>query len=220
MTDHPTFAPEGYELVRTIGRGASSVVWEARHLITGEPVALKILDADVSGPDALRCFAREREAMDALVRHPNILTILAADVQDGRPWLAMELCRRGSLATYVADRGPLDVPTVLRVLARLADGLAVAHEVGVVHCDIKPANVMLTDDGEPALGDFGIARVSVGRRPRPRPGSASTTSRPSCSTTGRVRRARTSTRSGRRRGSCWSGSRRSGRTTTCRSARS
>src|SRR6185312_13067562 len=96
-------------------------------------------------------------------RHPNILTILAADVQDGRPWLAMELCRRGSLATYVADRGPLDVPTVLRVLARLADGLAVAHEVGVVHCDIKPANVMLTDDGEPALGDFGIARVSVGR---------------------------------------------------------
>ena len=126
-------------------------------------MALKILEADVSDPDALRRFEREREAMTALARHGSILTIIDAGVHEGRPWLAMELCRRGSLASYVADGGPLDVPTVLRVLDRLAGALAVAHDAGVVHCDIKPANVMLADGGEPALGDFGIARVSVGR---------------------------------------------------------
>ena len=163
MDDLTPSAPRGYALVAAIGRGASSVVWEAQRLATGGPVALKILDADVSDPDALRRFERERAAMTALARHPHILTILDAGTQDGRPWLAMELCRRGSLAAYVAAGGPLDLPTTLRVLDRLAGALAVAHDAGVVHCDIKPANVMLTDAGEPALGDFGIARVSVGR---------------------------------------------------------
>jgi serine/threonine protein kinase len=161
MNERIPVAPEGYALIRQIGRGASSVVWEARALATDAAVALKILDTDVAGVDALRTFARERDAMNALVLHPNILTILDADVHDGRPWIAMELCRRGSLASYVADGGPLEVPTALRVLERLAGALSVAHEAGVVHCDIKPANVMLTDGGEPAVGDFGIARVSV-----------------------------------------------------------
>jgi serine/threonine protein kinase len=161
MNERIPVAPEGYALIRQIGRGASSVVWEARALATDAAVALKILDTDVAGVDALRTFARERDAMNALVLHPNILTILDADVHDGRPWIAMELCRRGSLASYVADGGPLEVPTALRVLERLAGALSVAHEAGVVHCDIKPANVMLTDWGEPAVGDFGIARVSV-----------------------------------------------------------
>ena len=163
MNDLLTTAPRGYSLTRTIGRGASSVVWEAERSAPGDRVALKILEADVSDGDAVRRFEREREAMTTLARHRNILTIVDAGVQSGRPWLAMELCRRGSLASHVAHGGPLDPPTALRVLGRLADALAVAHEAGVVHCDVKPANVMLTDAGEPALGDFGIARVSVGR---------------------------------------------------------
>jgi hypothetical protein len=163
MNDLTPTAPQGYALVAQVGRGASSVVWEAQRLADGRPMALKILDADVSDPDAVRRFEREREAMTALAQHPHILTIADAGVQGTRPWLAMELCRRGSLAAYVADGGPLDVPTVITVLDRLAGALAVAHDAGVVHCDIKPANVMLTDAGEPALGDFGIARVSVGR---------------------------------------------------------
>ncbi len=156
-------APDGYTFTRRIGRGASSVVWEASRAASGGRVALKVLEADVSDADAVRQFERERQAMTALAQHPNILTIVDAGVQGGRPWLAMELCQRGSLAAYVADGGPLDLPAALRVLDRLAGALSVAHEAGVVHCDIKPANVMLTDAGEPTLGDFGIARVSVGR---------------------------------------------------------
>lgn len=162
MNDLLPAAPQGYALVAQIGRGASSVVWEAQDA-TGRRVALKILEADVSDPDAVRRFECERDAMTALARHPHILTIVDAGVHGIRPWLAVELCRRGSLAAYVADGGALDLPTALRVIHRLAEALGVAHDAGVVHCDVKPANVMLTDDGEPALGDFGIARVSVGR---------------------------------------------------------
>lgn len=159
---HPE-PPTGFDLTEPIGHGASSVVWRAIQVSTGRAVALKILDADVSDPNAERRFERERAAMAQLAIHPGIVTIYDAGVQDGTPWLAMELCRRGSLATYVTTAGTLDVGTALAVLTKLATALDAAHDLGIVHCDIKPANVMLLDSGEPALGDFGIARVSVGR---------------------------------------------------------
>jgi hypothetical protein len=155
--------PAGYELIRPIGSGASSVVWEAVRQSTGMPVALKLLEADVSDEHARRRFDRERDVMAALATHPGIVTIHDAGVEAGRPWIAMELCRRGSLAQHVAATGPLDQSTAVAVLVRLAAALWEAHGRGVVHCDVKPANVMITDGGEPALGDFGIARVSVGR---------------------------------------------------------
>ena len=156
-------SPAGYDLVKPIGHGASSVVWQATQLSTGRPVALKILDADVSDADATRRFDREREVMASLAVHPGIVTIHDAGVQDGRPWLAMELCRRGSLNAYLAEHGPLDPGPALAVLVQVANALTAAHTAGVLHCDVKPANIMLTDHGQPALGDFGIARVTVGR---------------------------------------------------------
>ncbi len=156
-------SPPGYELVGRIGRGGSSVVWEAKQLSTGRRVALKMLEVDITEPVALRRFEREREVMSALASHPGIVTIYDAGIHEQKPWLAMEFCGRGSLARYVAENGPLDPPTAAAVLRRCAAALGAAHERGIVHCDIKPANIMLTDHGEPAIGDFGIARVSVGR---------------------------------------------------------
>jgi hypothetical protein len=139
------------------------VVWEARHVVSGQAVALKLLEADISDPDAMRRFERERDVMTALAPTRGILGIVDAGVEGGKPWLAMKLCRRGSLAGYLSAGGALDLATGLRVLDRLAEALGVAHQHGIVHCDIKPANIMITDAGEAALGDFGIARVSVGR---------------------------------------------------------
>ena len=154
--------PPGYELVRRIGSGATSIVWEATQLSTGRRVALKMLDIDVTDPAALRRFERERKVMSSLATHPGIVTIYDAGVHRHKPWLAMEYCRRGSLAEYVAENGPLDPATALAVLQRCAAALGAAHARDIVHCDVKPQNIMLTDHGEPAIGDFGIARVSVG----------------------------------------------------------
>jgi hypothetical protein len=156
------FAPAGHVLVRTIGRGASSVVQETRRLATGEAAAVKILDDDVAAAEAVGFLAGERAAMPALAGHPNVLTVFEAGVEGERPWLATELCRRGSLAALVAE-SQLDGPTALRVLARLADALAVAHDAGVLHSNVTPRSVLLTDAGEPALGDFGIAAGTTAR---------------------------------------------------------
>ena len=154
--------PPGYELVRRIGSGATSVVWEATQLSTGRRVALKVLDIDVTDPAALRRFERERKVMSSLASHPGIVTIYDAGVHRHKPWLAMEYCRRGSLAEHVAEHGPLEPVTALAVLQRCAAALGAAHARDIVHCDVKPQNIMLTDHGDPAIGDFGIARVAVG----------------------------------------------------------
>jgi serine/threonine protein kinase len=158
---HDQVVPEGYALHRRIGRGATSVVWEATGP-EGEAVALKLLDADYSEPEARRRFERERGALVALGHLPGILEVRDAGVEGGRPWLAMELCRRGSLSAQIDRGGPLGAGTALSVMIRLACALETAHTQGIVHKDIKPANVMLTDRGEPVLGDFGIARVASG----------------------------------------------------------
>lgn len=155
--------PEGYDLVRPIGQGGGGVVWEAVRRAGHHTVALKLLNTDVSDAAALRRFEREKDAMTALAVHPGILTIHEAGITGGRPWLAMELCRRGSLARYVGEAGAPSVGTALWVLERVATALQTAHDSGIVHCDVKPANLMVTDRGEPAVGDFGIARVTVGR---------------------------------------------------------
>ena len=154
--------PPGYELVRRIGSGATSVVWEATQLSTGRRVALKVLDIDITDPAALRRFERERKVMSSLASHPGIVTIYDAGVHRHKPWLAMEYCRRGSLAEHVAEHGPLEPVTALAVLQRCAAALGAAHARDIVHCDVKPQNIMLTDHGDPAIGDFGIARVAVG----------------------------------------------------------
>jgi len=136
---------------------------KAVQLSTGRSVALKVLDVDASDPGARRRFDRERGVMAALATHPHIVTIHDAGIQDGMPWLAMELCTRGSLGAYVANHGPLDARTGLAVLISVATALSAVHERGILRSDIKPANILLTDRGEIAVGDFGIARISLGR---------------------------------------------------------
>jgi serine/threonine protein kinase len=146
--------PAAFDGIGKIGTGASGVVYEAIQRSTGRPVALKLLYAPLDDDAIRRRFARECAAMAALASHPHIVTILDAGTHDGRPWIAMELCRRGSLAGV----GPLDVPTVLDVLIAVADAMDAAHRNNVLHCDLKPANILTTDYGAPAVGDFGIAR--------------------------------------------------------------
>src|SRR4051812_17048884 len=150
--------PPGYELVRRIGRGSSSVVWEPVQLSTGQRVALKLVDVDVTDPAVVRRVQRECHALAALGAHPHVVAMFDAGARHGRPWLAMELSRRGSLAAQVARNGPPDAPSALELLAAVADALAAAHERDILHCDIRPANIFVTDHGEVVVGDFGLAR--------------------------------------------------------------
>ncbi|MGD9986417.1 DUF6777 domain-containing protein [Pseudonocardia sp.] len=153
--------PPGYVPIRIVGRGASSVVWEATQVSAGRSVALKLLDVDLRDPDARGRFERERQAMAALSQHPHIVALYDAGVVDNRPWLALQLCARGSYAAALREYGPMPPADALDVLIRVGEALVAAHTHGVLHCDVKPANIMITDFGTPALTDFGVARGTV-----------------------------------------------------------
>jgi hypothetical protein len=146
--------PPAFEPIREIGRGATSVVYEATQRSTGRALAIKLLTQPLSDPAASRRFTRECAAMAALAAHPNIVTIIDAGVHELRPWIAMELCRRGSYAAM----GALPTAHALEVLIAVADALDAAHQLGILHCDLKPGNILMTDFGAPAIADFGIAR--------------------------------------------------------------
>jgi serine/threonine protein kinase len=131
-------------------------VYEGVDVRTGEAVAVKVLRSVLA--DDLRRFERELDALEAL-DHPAVVALRGHGVHDGHPFLVLERCDGGCLATVLAD-GPLGPDRAAELGAVLADGLAHAHARGVVHRDVKPANVLLAEDGTPKLADFGIARLS------------------------------------------------------------
>ena len=147
---------------RLIGRGGFAAVYAARQTRLGRTVAVKLLN-DRPSPHALRGFMRECELLGRLSSHPNIVTVFDAGVTDGdRPFLVMEHLAQGTLAQRIADGGRVDVHEIARIALSIISALATAHRRGVLHLDVKPANIMLGDEGAPVLGDFGVARLEVG----------------------------------------------------------
>ena len=146
---------------RVIGRGGFATVFAARQERLGRQVAVKLLRERPS-PNVVRWFLRECEVMGGLSSHPHIVTIHDSGVtDDGRPYLVMEHLAGGSLADRIADGAPLPWQEVLSIGTNVTDALAAAHERGILHLDIKPANVMVSQYGAPKLGDFGIARLET-----------------------------------------------------------
>lgn len=151
-------APAGYDIVRPIGRGSASTVWEAVQLSTRRRVALKMLDGDLADPTVRSRFDTERAALGALTVHPHIVTVYDTGILDDRPWLATELCRRRSLGAYIAVHGPLDLRAGLAALVSLATALDVAHRAGTLHGALTASNVLVTDRGEVVIDDLRISR--------------------------------------------------------------
>ncbi|HEY7072701.1 MAG TPA: serine/threonine-protein kinase [Acidimicrobiales bacterium] len=147
-----------YELERQIGAGAAGTVWRAhRSGPVNRVVALKRLRAGSGAVDLAR-IRREATLLTEL-DHPHIVRVLEV-VHDGDGVaLAMQFAPGGSLQDLLAERGRLAPGEVVAVAAPVADALASAHRRGVLHGDVKPANVMFTSDGEPLLTDFGVART-------------------------------------------------------------
>jgi serine/threonine-protein kinase len=152
---------EKWQIDRLIGIGGMAAVYAATHVKNGRRVALKVLHPEASmSPDTRARFLREGYAANK-IEHPGTVQVLDDDVaEDGAAFLVMELLEGESLE----DRrertgGKLPVAEVLRVGERVLDTLAVAHDKGVVHRDLKPDNIFLCNDGAVKLLDFGIARV-------------------------------------------------------------
>jgi len=148
-----------YEILEPLGRGGMGVVYHAKDLKLGRSVALKFLPAELGeNEEAKKRFLREAQAASAL-DNPRICTIYEiGEADDGRPFISMAHCDGETLKDRIA-KGPLPVDEARAIAVQIAEGLAAAHDAGIVHRDIKPANVMLTSGGVRIL-DFGLAKLS------------------------------------------------------------
>jgi tRNA A-37 threonylcarbamoyl transferase component Bud32 len=152
--------PEGrYRLVRRIAAGGMGEVWEADDTVLGRRVALKVLVEELAADDrATRRFVREARAT-ARLAHPNVARVYDFGRDGGAPFLVMELLEGDTLAGRLAA-GPLPPGEAARVAAAVGDALDAGHQRGIVHRDVKPANVMLTAGGDVKVMDFGIAAAA------------------------------------------------------------
>ncbi|TDC45847.1 serine/threonine protein kinase [Actinomadura sp. KC345] len=150
----------GYRVLEQVGEGGFSVVYRAHQEHLDRMVALKVLSIASVDDAAMRRFQRESKITGRLSGHPNIVTVLdTGTTRSGRPYIAMEYFEHGALTDRLAREGPLPFADVLRVGVKMAGALAATHETDVLHRDVKPQNVLLSRYGEPALADFGIARL-------------------------------------------------------------
>ncbi|WP_246643687.1 protein kinase domain-containing protein [Nonomuraea ceibae] len=147
----------GYQLIEPVGQGGFAVVYRALHERVGRVVAVKILSVADVDERALRNFRRELEVMGRLSDHPNIVAALdTGTTAAGRPYIVMDFHEGGSLHSRA---GALPPHEVLRIGVKVAGALAAVHDAGVFHGDIKPQNILVSKYGEPALADFGVARM-------------------------------------------------------------
>ncbi|HEV7920000.1 MAG TPA: protein kinase [Thermoanaerobaculia bacterium] len=148
-----------FEIVRILGKGGMGAVYLARDQRLSRYVAIKVLHTDDLGsPDRRARFLREARTA-AAIRHQNVATIYEVDeTADGQPFLVMEYCEGETLAQRMR-RKALDAGEILNITRQIAAGLAAAHDNGVIHRDIKAANIMLEPSGQVKILDFGLARM-------------------------------------------------------------
>ena len=146
-----------YRVTGKLGVGGMGVVYEAEDTRLARPVALKFLPDELArDPDAVRRFEREAQTI-ALLNHPHICTIYDLGHSHGRSFIAMERCDGVSLKTYMSRR-TLDTAEIVDIALQITDALAAAHEKGIVHRDIKPGNIVVSEARQVKVLDFGLAR--------------------------------------------------------------
>ena len=166
MTDNTDLIAGRYRLLAQIGTGGMGVVWRARDEVLGRTVAVKelMVRSAISGfggglADESTQRAMREARIAARLHHPNVIGVYDIVDHESRPFLVMEFLESRSLAQLMATGVLLPPQEVARIGAQLASGLKSAHDAGIVHRDVKPGNVLLAEDGEVKLTDFGISRA-------------------------------------------------------------
>lgn len=149
-----------YEILDTIGNGAFSRVVRAHDPLIDRLVAIKLFPPEIARGEGRNQFIAEARVVGKL-SHPSIITLhdMGIDEPSGTPYLVMELIEGASLDRTIA-KSSLPFPTACAYAAQVSVALGLAHRMGVIHGDVKPANILLTVDGQPKLTDFGMARLA------------------------------------------------------------
>jgi tetratricopeptide (TPR) repeat protein/predicted Ser/Thr protein kinase len=148
-----------YQVEKVLGRGGMGTVYQARDPVLHRTVALKTMTPGLADtPELKERFLREAQAAGGL-RHHNIVTVYDLGEDRGQPYIAMELVEGADLEKIIQSRDPLSIESKIDLIRQVCEGLGYAHRSGIVHRDVKPANIRVTSEGEVKIMDFGIAHL-------------------------------------------------------------
>lgn len=146
-----------YKVIRNIGSGGMANVFLARDLILDRDVAVKVLRFDFQDDkSAIRRFQREALAASELV-HPNIVGVYDVGEEDGMQYLVMEYVRGTDLKKYIKNHYPMPYENIVIIMRQILSGISLAHQHRIIHRDLKPQNILMDEDGNVKIADFGIA---------------------------------------------------------------
>jgi len=153
-----------YEILEVVGKGGMATVYKARQLNLNRLVAIKVVHPNlIHDTEFLNRFHREAQ-MAASLNHPNIVMIFDEGSLNGVHFIAMEYLEGKDLHCILQERGKLSVEQTVSIIKPIAEALDFAHSKGLVHRDVKSANILVTDSGRPVLTDFGIAHAASGTK--------------------------------------------------------
>src|SRR5436190_3383174 len=159
--EHSVTLPDRYRVTRRIASGGMATVYACEDQVLGRLVAVKVLAAHFAAdPSAAERFQREARAAARVSDHPNVVTIYDIGEHEGTAFIVMEYFPGGTVADRLRGDDPVPHPTALRWIDETAAALDHAHRAGIVHRDVKPANLLLDANGRVAVADFGIARMA------------------------------------------------------------